>query len=89
MSIKKYSSGQWSEVGYKKYGTETDTITSLPKTIIGDGQPISTYTIKGNMQQSGTPTPTNPIYPSECGDRTTNLCNKIVVQGVVLNTGAL
>ena len=63
----------WNEVGYKKYETATDTITSLPKTIIGDGQPISSYTIKGNMTQSGTPTPSNPIYPTECGDKTANL----------------
>ena len=73
MSIKKYSNGAWSEVGYKKYETATDTITSLPKTIIGDGQPITSYTIKGAMSQSGTPTPTNPIYPQECGDKTANL----------------
>lgn len=40
------------------------------------GEPPFTFTttdtslfswyIKGNMQQSGTPTPTNPIYPTEC-----------------------
>ena len=58
---------------YREYGTETDTITSLPKTIIGDGQPISSYTIKGNMSQSGTPTPSNPVYPQETGDKTANL----------------
>lgn len=63
----------WNTIGYKKYETATDTITSLPKTIIGDGQPITSYTIKGNIQQSGTPTPSNPIYPSECGERTENL----------------
>ena len=72
MSIKKYSSGSWVTVPYRKYETATDTITSLPKTIIGDGQPISAYTIKGNMQQSGTPTPSNPIYPQECGDLVTS-----------------
>ena len=57
---------------YLKFGTETDTITTLPKTIIGDGQSASAV-IKGNMQQSGTPTPTNPIYPAETGDKTANL----------------
>ena len=71
MSIKKYSSGSWVTVPYRKYETATDTITSLPKTIIGDGQPISSYTIKGNMVQSGTPTPSNPIYPQEVGDLVT------------------
>lgn len=68
MAIKKYSSGSWVTVPYKKYETATGTITSLPKTIYGDGQNISAYTIKGNMSQTGTPTPTSPIYPSECGD---------------------
>ena len=58
---------------YREYGTETETFTSLPKTIIGDGQPISAYTIKGNMTQSGTPTPSNPVYPQETGDKTANL----------------
>ena len=63
--------GTWNTVGYKKYETATDTYTSLPQTIIGDGQNISAYTIKGNMTQSGTPTPSNPIYPQEVGDLVT------------------
>ena len=71
MSIKKYTNNAWADIPYKKYETATDTITSLPKTIIGDGQPISSYAIKGNMQQSGTPTPSNPIYPQEVGDLVT------------------
>ena len=71
MSIKKYTNNAWVDIPYKKYETATDTITSLPKTIIGDGQPISSYAIKGNMQQSGTPTPSNPIYPQEVGDLVT------------------
>ena len=76
MSIKKYTNNAWVDIPYKKYETATDTITSLPKTIIGDGQNISAYTIKGNMSQSGTPTPSNPIYPTECGDKTANLYDK-------------
>ena len=71
-----YSSEVWHTIPYKKYETATDTITSLPKTIIGDGQPISSYTIKGNMTQSGTPTPSNPVYPTECGEKTANLFDK-------------
>ena len=63
----------WNTIPYRKYGTETDTITTLPKTIIGDGTAISSYTIKGAMSQSGTPSPSNPIYPQECGDKTANL----------------
>lgn len=45
---------------YRKYGTETDTFSTLPHEVIGDGQPISSYTIKGNMTQSGTGTTTVP-----------------------------
>lgn len=68
MAIKKYTNGSWVSASYRKYGTETDSITTLPATIIGDGTPISSYIIKGNMEQSGTPTPSSPIYPSGCGD---------------------
>lgn len=77
MSIKKYTNGSWTPASYRKYGTETDTITTLPVTIIGDGTPISSYTIKGNMEQNGTPTPSSPIYPSECGERTENLVESV------------
>ena len=81
----------WNSIPYRKYGTETDTLTTLPKTIIGDGTAISAYTIKGNMSQSGTPTPTNPIYPTECGDKTANLYNYITNREgyrIVWSTGA-
>lgn len=60
---------------YKEYGIETDVITDLPKIIYADGT-NATVAIKGNMSQSGTPTPTTPIYPSECGERTDNLFDK-------------
>ena len=76
MSIKKYSSGSWVTVPYRKYETATDTITSLPKTIIGDGQPIISWSMDGNMQVNGTPTPQNPITPAETGDKTANLFDK-------------
>ena len=85
MSIKKCVNGSFVNDVYREYGTDTDTITTLPKTIIGDGQNISAYTIKGNMVQSGTPTPSNPIYPSECGDKTANLFDKDRTQGIIAN----
>ena len=44
-------------------------------------QPYSNCTIKGNMSQSGTPTPTSPIYPSECGERTSNLFDYTTMKG--------
>ena len=71
MSIKKYTNNAWVDIPYKKYETATDTYTSLPQTIIGDGTAISAWSMKGNMSQSGTPTPSNPIYPQECGDLVT------------------
>ena len=70
-----YSSEAWHTIPYRKYGTEADTITTLPKTIIADGT-SATATIKGNLSQSGTPTPSSPIYPSEVGNKTANLFNK-------------
>ena len=70
---KKRVNGAWVSDSPRIYNTSTDTITTLPKTIIGDGTAISAYTIKGNMSQSGTPTPQNPIYPQETGDKTANL----------------
>ena len=51
-----------SEEDYKEY-------TGLvPYTFIGNGQPLISWMIKGNMEQSGTPTPDNPIMPQETGD---------------------
>ena len=46
-----------------------------PLNFRSNGQPLIEYAIYGNMQQSGTPTPTSPIYPSECGERTAQLYN--------------
>lgn len=34
------------------------------------------YKVYGNLTQNGTPTPENPIVPSECGERTGNLFDK-------------
>ena len=87
MSIKKYSSGSWVTVPYRKYETATDTITSLPKTIIGDGTALSAWSMKGNMTQSGTPTPSNPIYPTECGDKTANLFDYADLEDGTLSNG--
>ena len=66
----------WLVHGYKKYGTETETFTTLPHEVIGDGTAISAWSMKGNMQQSGTPTPSTPIYPTEVGEETANLFDK-------------
>ena len=56
---------------YRKYGTETETFNTYPHEVIGDGTALSAWSMKGNMSQSGTPTPSNPIYPQEVGDLVT------------------
>ena len=81
-----YDPEVWHTTPYRKYETATDTITTLPKSIIGDGQNVSAYTIKGNMQQSGTLTPSSPIYPTECGERTENLFDGTLETGYFYNT---
>ena len=75
MNFKKKVSGSWVDAPYYLRGTDTDTITSLPTIIYADGQSASAV-IKGNMTQSGAPTPASPIYPSETGDKTANLFDK-------------
>lgn len=44
-----------------------------PLTFKANGEPLISWTIYGNMTQTGTPSPTTPIIPSECGERTENL----------------
>ena len=60
---------------YFRYETSTDTITTLPVDLYADGT-NATVGLVGNMAQTGTPSPTTPIQPSECGERTGNLFDK-------------
>lgn len=58
-------------------GAETKELTGIPPlSIRSNGTMLLDYLISGNMSQTGTPTPTNPIQPSECGERTANLFDK-------------
>lgn len=51
-----------------------NTITGEPPlTFRSDGSALTAWSISGNMAQSGTPTPSSPIQPQECGDKTANL----------------
>ena len=55
-------------------GAKTREITGIPPlSIRSNGTMLLDYLISGNMTQTGTPTPTTPIQPSECGERTGNL----------------
>ena len=53
--------------------TEHEYTGAVPTTITANGEPLISWTIYGDMQQSGTPTPSSPIYPSEVGNKTANL----------------
>ena len=60
------------------YGGAETTVTSSTFPIVvsdSNGTPIRHVDINGNTVQSGTPTPSSPITPSETGDLTGNLCN--------------
>ena len=35
------------------------------------GTPLTAYSVTGNLSQTGTPTPTEPVTPEECGDLVT------------------
>ena len=72
MSFKKRGNGSWTDTPNYIMGTSTDTITTLPTDIYPTGT-TATVGLKGNMEQSGTPTPTTPIQPQETGERTGNL----------------
>ena len=68
-----YYAPYWEDTPYRRYETATDAVTTLPVEIFTDGQPVSSYTIKGNTQTSGTPSPQNPVTVDGVGNETANL----------------
>lgn len=64
----------WQIKSPPKYGTASETIQS-GDTIYANGQPITTYNIKGNEEHTGTPSPSNPVMPNGVGNKTANLFN--------------
>ena len=73
MGFKKYDGSAWQPINPKQLKGIPYTGT-LPATITGTKAGyLHGYKIYGNTEQTGTPTPENPIYPSECGERTENL----------------
>lgn len=57
----------------RKLTTATEAVESP---LYSDGTAITSYTIKGNTVQNGTPTPDNPVDVNGVGVRTANLFNK-------------
>lgn len=55
-------------------GAEVKELTGIPPlSFTADGTPLLDYLISGNLSQTGTPSPDNPIQPQETGERTGNL----------------
>lgn len=66
-TIKKYNGSTWENTIARKYETKSEIIVP-PITIYADGSNITTYTIKGNAVQNGTPTPSAPIAVQGVGE---------------------
>ena len=61
-----------------KAGFPVKTLTGVPPiSFQSDGSALTAWSIYGNMTQTGTQTPSAPITPDECGDRTGNLVPEI------------
>lgn len=55
-------------------GGEIKELEGVPPLLFkANGEPLIDWSIYGNTVQNGTPTPDDPIQPSECGERTANL----------------
>lgn len=73
MAIQKKVNDTWQSITPKQLKGIPYTGT-LPATLTGTKAGyLHRYKIYGNLTQNGTPTPSDPIYPSECGERTSNL----------------
>ena len=58
-------------------GGTVQTLTGIPPlSFPSDGSPLISLSMKGNTQQTGTPSPDNIIMPTFCGVRTANLFDK-------------
>ena len=62
-------------------GGAVQTLTGQPPlSFKADGSPLISWSMKGNGQQTGTPTPDNPVTPTFCGVRTANLLDYTTVE---------
>lgn len=62
----------------RKLTTATE---AVENPLYSDGTPITSYTIKGNTVQNGTPTPDNPVDVNGVGERTENLFDYETMRG--------
>lgn len=56
----------------RKLTTATE---AIENPLYSDGTPITAYTLKGNEEHTGTPSPQNPVMPNGVGELTDNLFN--------------
>ena len=82
MNFKKRVNGSWTDIPHYIHNTSTDTITTLPADLYADGN-NATVGLKGNMYQASGVSPTTPIQPQECGERTGNLFSSNWEQGSI------
>lgn len=78
--IKEYNDSTWQGKAYSKIVDTTQQVTSFPVVVRPMENTIPSWTIKGNLAQEGTPSPSNIIYPSETGERTGNFVNPSIIQ---------
>ena len=76
--MKKYSSGSFVDAALRVYGSEADTISSLPASIITNGGNITPWTIYGNTSVG-----------QSVGEKTANLFDNIVESGYYNDSGVL
>ena len=67
-----YSSEVWHDTPYYIHKTSTDTITTLPSALYPNTT-TATVGLKGQAVQSSTPSPTSPVTPEGCGERTAQI----------------
>lgn len=63
--MKKYNGTAWVDTTLRQYKTAT---ANIEPTVYTDGTAITSYTIKGNTVQNGTPTPSAPIAVQGVGE---------------------
>ena len=55
-----------------KFAWQETTLSGVPPlSFSAKGTALSAYSVTGNLSQTGTPTPTQPVTPEECGDLVT------------------
>ena len=71
--IKQRETNSWKSVSYAKSITGAQTYTKFPIVLRTTEPSISTWSMDGNVETSGTPSPSSPITINGCGDQTANL----------------